>query len=93
MSNARIAATGSRIAEYAQTKLSKGVRYNCVPNTKDAKEQAGKALAFIRTDFTFYDADFNEIPQEIVHSEYEQGGVTFLRLQFRYDKSTKNFLI
>jgi hypothetical protein len=47
--------TGSQVAEYAQICLKKGMQYNAIPSLADAGSWvAGQPLAFIRTNFTFY---------------------------------------
>ena len=48
--------TGSRIGEYGQSKIPMGVRYAAVPLTQYPGIWAGTSIAFIESDFTFYDA-------------------------------------
>lgn len=48
--------TGSRLAEFGQSKKPKGALYATVPNNKAAGRWAGQALAFIIDDFEFYSA-------------------------------------
>jgi hypothetical protein len=85
--------TGSRVAEYAQTRLKKGIRYNVIPRTKDAGIWAGQALAFIRDDFTFYDARHTLVDTARLHSLYLLGHVQSVHIRFRFDKSPRNFSI
>jgi hypothetical protein len=47
--------TGSRLAEYGQSKPRKGEQFAVVPSTVHAGNWADKPIAFVRADFTFYD--------------------------------------
>jgi hypothetical protein len=55
------------VAEYAQTRLKKGIRYNVIPNSADAGIWAGQSLAFLCDDFTFYDSNHTLIEQAHLH--------------------------
>ena len=46
--------TGSRVSEYAQSGLARNQRFNTVPINPDTGSWGGQSLAFIRSDFTFY---------------------------------------
>jgi hypothetical protein len=85
--------TGSRVAEYAQTRLKKGIRYNIIPTSTSAGEWAGKPLAFIRSDFTFYDPSHTLIEHSQLQRRHIQGQVQSVHIRFRFDKSPKNFSI
>jgi hypothetical protein len=85
--------TGSRVAEYAQTRLKKGIRYNVIPQSADAGAWAGQALAFLRDDFTFYDSHHALIEQSNLHRMHLQGLVQSVHIRFRFDKSPRNFSI
>jgi hypothetical protein len=67
--------TGSRVAEYAQTRLAKEVSYNIIPTTDDAGPWAGQPLAFVRDDFTFYDAAHTLIAHPELHRRHIQAHV------------------
>jgi hypothetical protein len=54
--------TGSRVSEYAQTRLKAGIRYNTIPQIPDAGIWAGQPLAFVRADFMFYSGSHAIIP-------------------------------
>jgi hypothetical protein len=85
--------TGSRIAEYAQTRLKATDRYNAIPTTSDAGVWAGQALAFIRADFTFYTEQHELIELAYLHRAYLKGKVVAVHIRFRFDKSPRNFSI
>jgi hypothetical protein len=85
--------TGSRVAEYAQTRLKSSDRYNSIPSTLDAGQWAGQALAFLRADFVFYTAQHELIPLAALHQSYLQGRVISVHIRFRFDKSPRNFSI
>jgi hypothetical protein len=83
--------TGSRVSEYAQTRLKAGVRYNTIPSTTDAGIWAGQSLAFIREDFTFYTQAHEAVALATIHSTYLTGVVAKVHIRFRFDKSPRNF--
>ena len=85
--------TGSRVSEYAQTKLPKGQRFNIIPFEPAAGDWQGWPIAFIRQDFTFYDVGEVMIPSREVYDAHLQGKVAYLEICFRYDKSKNNFTI
>ncbi len=85
--------TGSRVAEYAQTRLKKGIRYNVIPTSDDAGIWAGQALAFLRDDFIFYDTNHTLIEHSQLHRQHLQGDVQSVHIRFRFDKSPRNFSI
>jgi hypothetical protein len=85
--------TGSRVAEYAQTRLKKPDRFNIIPNTLDAGDWAGQALAFLRADFVFYTALHELIPLSSIHHAFLSGSVVSVHIRFRFDKSPRNFSI
>ena len=58
--------TGSRSGEYAQTVAKRG-QFACIPNSwAAATEWKGTPLAFIATDFTFYDAHMRLVKLSIL---------------------------
>jgi len=82
--------TGSRLAEYGQSKKNKGDLFARVPNTKNAAEWVGMPIAFIREDYTFYDAN-------LVRRPYHQclrdpSLAAYVHIWFQYDKSLNNFI-
>jgi hypothetical protein len=83
--------TGSRVAEYPQTHLKKGLRFNVIPNSTDAGPWADQPLAFIREDFIFYDPEHTLIEHAHLHRRHIQGHVKSVHLRFRFDKSPRNF--
>jgi hypothetical protein len=74
--------TGSRVAEYAQTRLKKGIRYNVIPTSDDAGIWAGQALAFLRDDFIFYDTNHTLIEHSQLHRQHLQGHVQSVHIRF-----------
>ena len=83
--------TGSRVSEYAQAKLTKGKRWMAIPDTADAGAWAGKPMAFLREDFTFYTSDLVECPWPAALPLYRANLLEFVRIRFRFDKSPRNF--
>ena len=47
--------SGSRVGEYGQSKANRGC-YSTIPISSDTGDWGGQPLAFIRADFTFWDA-------------------------------------
>jgi hypothetical protein len=82
--------TGSRAGEYAQTHTKRDT-YSRVPNTPDAGPYANQPLAFMASDFTFYDSNNINIDQR--HLWYTANRATRVHICFRYDKSPNNFTI
>jgi hypothetical protein len=85
--------TGSGVSEYAQTRLRAGTRFNTIPRTNNAGIWAGKALAFLRADFTFYSIDNELIPLAKLAAFHRQGLTVSIHIRFRFDKSPTNFSI
>jgi hypothetical protein len=85
--------TGSRLGEYGQSRLRKGIRFNTIPSSIDAGEWAGRSLAFIASDFTFYNHSRHVIDHSDVPAQYAQAQIRDVHIRFRYDKSKDNFLI
>jgi hypothetical protein len=85
--------TGSRVAEYAQARLKKSQPFQTIPNEKDAGEWAGQPLAFIRADFTFYNAANCCVPHTAILCAHKKGLITMVHIRFRFDKSQHNFSI
>jgi hypothetical protein len=85
--------TGSRVSEYAQTRLRAGTRFNTIPQTRDAGIWQGQALAFLRADFTFYSAQHELIPLSQLMTLHRQGKIVAVHIRFRFDKSPTNFSI
>lgn len=83
--------TGSRVSEYAQTKLKKGHAFQTVPMNPAAGQWAGMPLAFIRSDFVFYNSSLVIIPHSDVYTAHATGNIAFLEICFRFDKSRHNF--
>jgi hypothetical protein len=85
--------TGSRVAEYAQSRLKKGQRFQCIPNTPDAGVWAGQPLAFIRADFQFFDSAHRLVAHSDVFNAHRCGTIFTVHIRFRFDKSPTNFSI
>jgi hypothetical protein len=85
--------TGSRLAEYGQSKKQKGSRYATIPNTPSAGPWANMPLAFIPADFVFLDAGMITLSTKSCLDS--KGALTIfeLHLRFRFDKSKENFSI
>jgi hypothetical protein len=82
--------TGSRISEYGQTKARRGLVQR-IPNTTNAGEWANMPLAFIRSDFTFWDKQGREVKKNDLKMVTEKATDVYIR--FRFDKSLNNFTI
>lgn len=85
--------TGSRIAEYGQSKIPKGQRFATVPKTTDAGQWAGLPIAFIASDFTFYNAAMIQQPQSHTQEPKKALLINEVHLRFRFDMSLTNFSI
>jgi hypothetical protein len=85
--------TGSRVSEYAQSKLRKDQRFQIIPTSKDTGIWAGQPLAFIREDFQFFDASHRLVPLLTLFKSHRAGLVRMVHIRFRYDKSSENFSI
>jgi hypothetical protein len=85
--------TGSRFGEYGQSKIPRGKRFATIPNSVDAGQWAGKPIAFIRSDFTHYDAFGRVIPPSLLYRSHYDQLITEVHIRFRFDKSGENFII
>jgi hypothetical protein len=85
--------TGSRLAEYGQSKPRSGELFATVPNTMHAGEWAGSPIAFIRDDFTFYDEHFVQLSHSDATRDPSHRVAHYVYIRFRFDKSPTNFLI
>ena len=85
--------TGSRLAEYFQTRLKKGVRFNTIPSITDAGPWGGMPLAFIRADFVFFDRAHCLASPTSLATLFADGQLLAVHVRFRFDKSKKNFTI
>ena len=85
--------TGSRISEYGQAKVQKGQRFATIPHTKNAHQWAGWPIAFIASDFTFYDRNLIKINHDHCLSPSQALIIYEVHIRFRYDKSTTNFSV
>jgi hypothetical protein len=83
--------TGSRLGEYGQSKPRRGEPFAVVPPTADAGEWAGTPLAFMRSDFTFYDIQRRLLSRSATHELLRSANEVHVR--FRYDKSPTNFSV
>jgi hypothetical protein len=83
--------TGSRLGEYGQSKPCRGEPFATVPNSPDAGEWAGTPLAFMHSDFTFFDAQFCLLSRS--HTQQLLRLANEVHVRFRYDKSPNNFSI
>jgi hypothetical protein len=83
--------TGSRLGEYGQSKPRKGELFAKVPDSADAGVWANTPLAFIRSDFTFFDASRCALTPgdlSLLHRHAVE-----VHIRFRFDKSNLNFSI
>jgi hypothetical protein len=85
--------TGSRLSEYAQSKLVANQCFQTIPHNADADCWAGQPLAFIRPDFEFFDALHHLVPLSDLFSSHKQGLVLTVHVRFRFDKSAENFSV
>ena len=83
--------TGSRLSEYGQSNLKRGQKFQIVPSSDDTCIWANQPLAFMRSDFTFYDARDCLIPHDDLFRRHGKKQVTMVHIRFRYDKSAENF--
>ena len=83
--------TGSRLGEYGQSKPRSGELFATVPLCSDAGEWAGTPLAFIREDFTYFDAQRHSLDRSALSDLQRYAEEVHIR--FRYDKSTTNFAV
>jgi hypothetical protein len=83
--------TGSRLGEYSQSKPRKGELFATVPNSPDVGIWANTPLAFIRADFTFYDAARHMLTQtDLLLLQCQTAEV---HVCFYFDKSVLNFSV
>jgi hypothetical protein len=87
--------TGSRISEYGQTSSGKtpGSRYARIPQSKDAGKWANQALAFIASDFVFFDKASLLVDNAFCLLNTVLDHIHELHIRFRFDKSKNNFTI
>ena len=78
--------TGSRVSEYAQSKLSRGARYNTVPSNAAAGPQGGLPIAFTTADLALYTRKRIQITSPNLASAF------YLTIRFRYTKGVHNFV-
>lgn len=83
--------TGSRLAEYAQSKKPPGALFAMIPKTAAAGRWAGQALAFILEDFTFYNA--RRVRLSITAVVHDQSLAMEIHVHFYFDKASDNFVI
>jgi hypothetical protein len=85
--------TGSRLSEYAQSGLRRKQRFHCIPVNAETGFWGGKPIAFIRSDFEFYDSLARLIPHSRVFRQHKLRAVSTVHVRFRYDKGAENFSI
>merc|ERR1712232_854217 len=86
--------TGFRISEYGQKQTSKGERFRTVPSSGDVPEKyRGQPVAFVLSDFVFYDNAHKQVPYLAVWRSQCTGAIRFLEITWRYDKSSRNFSV
>jgi hypothetical protein len=85
--------TGSRLSEYAQSRLTKGQRFQVIPTNDETGIWGGKPLAFIRSDFTFFDDKARLIPHSELLHLHTARRVASVHVRFRYDKGAENFSV
>lgn len=82
--------TGSRGNEYVQT-TAKRHCFSKVPATSAAGPFAGQAVAFIASDFTFYDMADHLVRHHTLPKNRKMAVAVHIR--FRFDKSPRNFTV
>ena len=85
--------TGSRISEYGQSKIPKGQRFATIPNNKEAGDWKGWPLAFVDSDFEFFDVAMIRLPNSTCLDSKQASRLTEVHIRFRFDKSATNFTI
>jgi hypothetical protein len=85
--------TGSRVSEYAQSKLAKLQRFQTIPTSIDAGQWAGLPLAFTAADFTFYDTAQLLVPHAQIFKAHKLKRLAMVHIRFKFDKSANNFTI
>jgi hypothetical protein len=96
--------TGSRIAEYSQSssatastssgfKFASGKKHAKVPMYHAAGIWAGFPIAFIATDFTFWDINMCQLDSSICLAQNAHAVIFEIHIRFRFDKSKHNFTI
>jgi hypothetical protein len=87
--------TGSRLGEYGQSTLSGNHPSNFakVPDTPDAGIWRGTPIAFLTSDFTFFDANGTKLDHSSVLHPSPGILPTQVHIRFRFDKSPTNFTI
>lgn len=83
--------SGSRLAEYGQSTVTKQQPWEPLPNNSDVPHKwRGRPIAFVAEDFTFYDAKFRQCQQcDVVGGAIQPA---YVHIRFRYDKSKFNFI-
>jgi hypothetical protein len=74
--------TGSRLGEYGQSRLRKGIRLNTIPSSIDAGKWAGCSLAFMPSNFTFYNHSRHVIDHSDVPAQYAQAQIRDVHIRF-----------
>ena len=82
--------TGSRPGEYAQT-VGTSTRASTVPNVPAAGEWIGEPLAFIASDFTFFDKFNRRLTLTEILDDPDRP--VELHVRFRFDKSGRTFTV
>lgn len=85
--------TGSRLAEYGQSKPCAGELFATVSNATHAGEWAGSPIAFIRDDFTFYDDHFVQLSHTDVMRYVPYRVAHYIYVRFHFDNSPTKFSI
>jgi hypothetical protein len=80
--------TGSRVGEYAQTKGPSATIHR-IPSSHADPAERGKPVAFVASDFVFLDTQGRLQPPSAFWLRPELAAE--LRIQFRHDKSGRNF--
>jgi hypothetical protein len=69
--------TGSNLSEYVQRKHQ---RFHTIPINHDTGTWGGKQLAFVPSNFVFYDALLRLIPHSTISRHHQLGQVTTLHI-------------
>lgn len=85
--------TGSPLSKYAQSRLRKHQQFQTIPVNDETGVWGGKPLAFIRSDFQFFDHNESLISHKLLSNLHRRGLVRSVHVRFRYDKGAENFSV
>ena len=80
--------TGSRLSEYAQSKVPKGLPFNVIPDGPDK----GDPIAFIRDDYVFRNsAGIRQLHSSFLSASHVDFSDWTVTIRFRFDKGPDNY--